>query len=55
MVLGAKEGPQASKVFLVDLGLASKWATRSQAEPAKLQPHKYDQRPDDFRCRLLSL
>lgn len=43
-LLGPPESPRARKLYLVDLGLATKW------RDSKGQHVKYDQRPDDFRC-----
>ena len=43
-LMGATNGPKATRLFLVDLGLASRYA------PAPGTHVKYDQRPDDFRC-----
>lgn len=48
-LLGPPDTPKANRLFLVDLGLATKWKeTRGGGHV------KYDQRPDDFRCRPLS-
>lgn len=48
-LLGPPNSPTAKKLYLVDLGLATKW------RDTKGQHVKYDQRPDDFRCSTLSL
>lgn len=41
-LLGAAGSGREKKLFLVDLGLATKWKERGQHV-------RYDQRPDDFR------
>ena len=45
-LLGPPNSPNAKKLYLVDLGLATKW------RDTKGQHVKYDQRPDDFRYRF---
>ena len=42
-LLGPPGTPKANRLFLVDLGLATKWLDNDG------QHVKYDQRPDDFR------
>ena len=46
-LLGPSNTPKASKLYLVDLGLATRW------RDSRGNHVKYDQRPDDFRSGLL--
>ena len=42
-LLGPPDTPKANRLYLVDLGLATKWRDSRGLHV------KYDQRPDDFR------
>ena len=42
-LMGPADSDRASRLWLVDLGLATKWRDRT------MQHVKYEQRPDDFR------